>query len=185
VETQLDRHVTDDERRARYAAAIRLLADHFPKDCEERQKQLYFERLMRSNRHPDDVDRAIDRVIDTRQAKSFPPWAAIDERLVDIAQDHRGYRHGDDGETQTKCRVTPEQWELQSAEIRKLRFKVFPISKPDISTDKEARRKHLGIVPLTQAEIEMIQRKKRERARARQAKAREKAPPQSEDEGPF
>ena len=185
METQLGRPVTDDERRARYAAAIRLLADHFPKDCEERQKQLYFERLMRSNRHPDDVDRAIDRVIDTRQAKSFPPWAVIDERLRDIQKDQRGYHNRPPEYDGERPRLTPAEWAVAIAEIRDFRLDFFPPAQPDISTDQEARRKHLGVKVIPQKLNDELDRNRRERARDRQAKAREKAPPQGEDEGPF
>jgi hypothetical protein len=160
--------VTDEERRTRYAAAIRRLADFFPRDCEERQKQLYFERLLAGKRHPDDVDQAIDREIDTRNQKSFPPWADIDKRLTDIAKDQISHRPV---ESEPPPQLSDEDMEAQLAEIRKLRVEVFPKAKPNIKTDREYRRKVLGITPLTQALQDDFDRKRRERERARHAKA--------------
>jgi len=172
--TQVAVTLTEDERRKRYAAAIQLLGDHFPADCEPQYKQAYFERLMRSKRHPDDVDLAVDRVIGTRKAKSFPPWAEIKERLIDIANEAMGYQHRDkSGEPMAPHGLSPEALEAELAKIRAYREEIMPKKKPCIKTDREARRKHLGIKVLTRKESDDLDRERRQRERDRHAKTAE------------
>ncbi len=77
-----------EERRKRYAAALLNLSAFFPEQCEAKQKQLYFQKLIAIAKHPDDVDAAFQRVIDSRQSKKFPSWAEIEDRLRMVALDN-------------------------------------------------------------------------------------------------
>ena len=158
----------DEATRARYAEAMRKLSEFFPDRCDERVKLRYFERLIECRPPPDAMDEAVERLIDTHKTRSLPPWSAIADRLRDIAQ-RNWVAPGAESEPEP-CRLTPEEIEAQLAEVRKFRLKVMPPRKPNIRADLEARRKKLGYKPLTRAEIDMLNRKKRERECARIAK---------------
>ena len=158
--------MTEDERRSRYAEALRRLSEFFPSQCTEKRKVLYFEQLLRGNSPPDDVDKAVDRLIDTRQSDRFPPWADLADRLVDLAKDRRGEQHVDHS-NEPRLDNTPKGRAAMLEIFRAGRAMDMPAPKPDISNDREYRRKKLGIKPLTQAEIDMLNRRKCERAAAR------------------
>ena len=160
--------MTDEPTRARYADALRKLSEFFPDKCDERQKRLYFERLLGSSHRPEAVEEAVERLIDTHKTRAFPPWSAIADRLRDIAartraEEGQRLREGEE----PWVPMTPEQIEAEIAENRAFRLKVMPEREPDIRTDRAARRKKFGIQPLTQSEIDMLNRKRRERERAR------------------
>ena len=160
------------------------LVDVFPGGSSSDRVKIYADLIRPEGFTLPDLRNGIGRLIHVWDNTKFPPFAKLmaccnEARELRLKVERSEALINDP--KREKCRLSPEQWAVAIAEIRDFRLDFFPPAQPDISTDKEARRKHLGIVPLTQAEIEMLQRKKRERMRDRQAKAREKAPPQSED----
>ncbi len=156
----------DEQTRSRYADALRKLSEFYPDKCDERVKLRYFERLVEKKACPDAVEEAVEKLIDSQKTRVFPPWSAIAERLRDIAKDQRG---GLAVESDPPPQLSPEEWAAVIAENKKLRLKVFPKAKPNIRTDREHRCQVLGIVPLTQAQIDDLNSKKRDRERARRS----------------
>jgi len=160
--------VTPEQRRARYADALRKLSEFFPSRCTEKRKGLYFQRLCGGARDPDDVDEAVERLIASRETDTFPPWAALETRLVDVASSRRQVRKRSGEENLPRLDTTEEGRAAMVALFRKWREIDTPKPQPNIRTDREHRRKVLGIKPLTQAEIDDLNRRRQERARARE-----------------
>jgi len=163
------------------------LIDVFPQGATADRVRIYANLLRPEKFQPADVREGVNRLIHVWERTTFPPFAKLlaccnDARELRLRVERREAEERE--AVAVKHHIPPEVWEKAIEENRALRMKVMPKREPDIRTDREAKRKHLGIVPLTKDEIEMIERNKRERERARQAEARTK-PANEGDEIPF
>lgn len=175
--------MTPEERKTQVAAAVRRLAEFFPKEADEKIKGLYFDRLVRSGRSAADITEVVERVIATRKQKSFPPWADLEERLADIARDQRGYQHVDLNAS-PRFDLSEEGKAASLATFKTFRATDMPEPEPEPKPEARSRKKRRRYQPpLTPEEIESAQRIKR--ARARHAEAGETNPPKDEESVPF
>lgn len=153
-----------------FEAILTPLIDVFPQGASAERVRIYAGLLKPEGLAPADVREGVSRLIHVWDRTTFPPFA----RLLTHCNDARGLRirverrvEQDREEEERRVPVSPEVLEAQLAEIRKFRMKVMPEREPDIRIDRETRRKHLGITPLSRDEIDTLNRKRRERERAR------------------
>jgi hypothetical protein len=111
--------LSDAERAARYTKSIRRLAEFLPNGADNTRKRRYFESLVRMKRHPDDVDKAVDRlIIAATDSNAFPPFGALNDRLATIGRERAELE---------RPRVDLDSNEAVDLEaLRAYRAKVFP-----------------------------------------------------------
>jgi len=148
------------------------LVDAFPTGATAKRVQIYADEIRTEGFTPDDLREGVSRVIHVWNDTKFPPFA----RLKACCKDARSLRltvernEAKEREDKRVFRKLPQDTlDAQLAEIRQFRLKTWPKRTPDIQTDREARLKHLGIVPLTQDQNDEFNRNRRERERARHA----------------
>ena len=164
------------------------LIDVFPGGATAERVRIYADLLRPEGFDLADVREGVSRLIHVWDRTTFPSFARLlsccnNARELRITVERLNAKKREDGQQFRK--LPQELLDAQLAEIRKLRLRAFPKKEPNIRTDKEHRRKVLGYKLLTQAEIDMLNRKKREREkRARHPEAPETSPPNGAEDAP-
>ena len=143
------------------------LIDVFPQGASAERVRIYADLLRPEGFAPFDLREGVSRLIHVWERTTFPPFAKLMEKCNDArrlrCEVERREAKDQEGAHRPQL-LTDDEREAQLAEIRKFRMKVFP-RKPNIHTDREYRRKRLGIKVLTQAENDSLDRNRRALAR--------------------
>lgn len=147
------------------------LIDVFPGGATAERVRIYADLLWPMDFTEDDLREGVQRTIHVWNRTTFPPFAELRSKCADARALRLGAERSESHrreEARTVRKLPPEVIEAELAEIRKFRLKVMPVPAPNIRTDREYRRKKLGIVPLTQKMIDHLNRSRREMERNRQ-----------------